>query len=443
VNLDVTGAVVTYVRPNLGAFDEAGFFAQQSAQGPAVFVVGEHGVEAGDVVDFTALSVGSQDGLLAVLTLEGLEVTGTTTATAQDFSADAALVSGVADRESELARVTLTLTADPTANSGGARKGAASTAGGTTPTFRHFNATAAGLRSGCIVTVESPLGRFGDEVQVTAWDLSQIVAVDQCLASVETATALDATTVQVTFDRAVDASTVAADGAGFSIAGLAVSAAVATGNIVTLTTAPQTPDTAYTVEVSTRVLDVFGSLFDEDASTATFTGFRPAQGCPAVGGGVFISEVADPVASNGRFVELFNASGAAVDLSTFSLRLYSNGSSTISQQVTLSGTIPSCGTFLVVNNAANFAGVFAGVASNQVSAGVINANGDDVFELANGGAAVDVFGVVGVDGTGQPWEFLDSIAKRNASVVSGTTTFDLSQWSIAADAPGMPTPGVR
>jgi hypothetical protein len=410
-----------------------------------VFVVGDHAVAAGNLVSFTATSVGDQDGLFGVLTLENLQVSGTANlaTVTQDFSGDVELVTGIDQRESELARVTLTLTADPNTASGGARKGTASTAGGTTPTFRHFDAAAAGLRNGCIVTVESPLGRFGAEVQVTVWEIEQIVAVEQCLASVANASAIEENTVTVNFGRAVDAGSVLANGSQFTISGLAVTGAVAAGNSVTLTTAAQTPGTSYTVAVAATVLDIFGGRYDAAASTATFTGFQPAQGCPAAGGGVFISEVADTVTAGGRFVELFNAGAVPVDLSTFSLRLYSNGASAVSNQVTLSGTIPSCGTFVVVSNAVNFATAFPAVTSNQVSSAVINANGDDVFELASAGASVDVFGVIGVDGTGQPWEFTDSIARRNANVVAGTTNFDVGQWTIAADAAGVATPGVR
>lgn len=42
----------------------------------------------------------------------------------------------------------------------------------------------------------------------------------------------------------------------------------------------------------------------------------------------------------------------------------------------------------------------------------VGVNGDDPIELFLDGLVVDVFGEVNVDGTGQPWEYLDGFAYR-------------------------------
>jgi len=58
----------------------------------------------------------------------------------------------------------------------------------------------------------------------------------------------------------------------------------------------------------------------------------------------------------------------------------------------------------------------------------ISQNGDDAIELFMNGLVVETFGDINVDGTGQPWEYLDSWAYK---INSGTTgSFVLGDWSF-------------
>jgi len=57
----------------------------------------------------------------------------------------------------------------------------------------------------------------------------------------------------------------------------------------------------------------------------------------------------------------------------------------------------------------------------------IDQNGNDAIELYQNGNLVEIFGDVNVDGTGTPWEYLDSWAYRN-SWTDGS--FILSDWSF-------------
>ena len=66
--------------------------------------------------------------------------------------------------------------------------------------------------------------------------------------------------------------------------------------------------------------------------------------------------------------------------------------------------------------------------------GDITGNGDDVYELYNGSDVVDVYGVVGVDGTGEPWEYENDRVVRNVNVVTGSPDFMISEWTILEDA---------
>lgn len=53
---------------------------------------------------------------------------------------------------------------------------------------------------------------------------------------------------------------------------------------------------------------------------------------------LFISEYIEGSSSN-KAIEIFNGTGAPVDLSQYSLQLYSNDSATVSASMTLSGTV--------------------------------------------------------------------------------------------------------
>ena len=58
-------------------------------------------------------------------------------------------------------------------------------------------------------------------------------------------------------------------------------------------------------------------------------------------------------------------------------------------------------------------------------------NGDDAIELFFNGAVVDLFGDIDTDGTGQPWEYLDGWAARNAAVTAPSATFTLAEWTFS------------
>lgn len=157
---------------------------------------------------------------------------------------------------------------------------------------------------------------------------------------------------------------------------------------------------------------------------------------------VLITEVADPANEFGaRFVELYNASATPVDLTGWELRRYSNGG-TSPTSIALSGSIPGGG-FYIIANSADYDAQFG--SSPDITNSVISGNGDDVYDLFNGSSVVDVFGEVGVDGTGEAWEYLDGRAERNNGVTAGNGgTFAVGEWTVTnggVNAPGGFDPG--
>ena len=65
----------------------------------------------------------------------------------------------------------------------------------------------------------------------------------------------------------------------------------------------------------------------------------------------------------------------------------------------------------------------------------ISGNGDDVYELVdNSGNRIDIFGVIGEDGNGTNWEYLDGQAIRNLEVIEPNTEFTINEWTVSSDA---------
>lgn len=156
-----------------------------------------------------------------------------------------------------------------------------------------------------------------------------------------------------------------------------------------------------------------------------------------------ISEVADPLDNYlARFIEIYNASNTTIDLSTYSIRIYSNGSGTVSSTVSLSGAIAPTGFYTVARSTSDFNAAFS--FNPDVASGNIDGNGNDVYELFDGFNVVDVYGVVGVDGDTTSWKYTDMNAIRTSDskgASKGNATFTVSEWSIATANVADCTPG--
>ena len=191
------------------------------------------------------------------------------------------------------------------------------------------------------------------------------------------------------------------------------------------------------------------SDMDSDSFTANWT--APAAGNPptnyyldvsleddfATGAGaLIISEVADPFDQpNAKFVELYNASGAAIDFDASTWYLWRQANGTTWTNIQLSGTIAAGGTHVIANSS-TYDSTYS-MAADQYSSITISGNGDDGYFLVQGGTAesmgtiVDAYGVVDQDGTGQTWEYLDTHAVRNSAVALPNATWTASEWTIA------------
>ena len=115
-----------------------------------------------------------------------------------------------------------------------------------------------------------------------------------------------------------------------------------------------------------------------------------------------ITEVADPINNvSARFVELFNAGDSEINLSGWKLNKYVNGSVNVSSgAIDLNGVIIPGGFVIIANS--DYKTEFNDVP--KIESTYISGNGDDVYELVdNSGATIDIYGVIGEDGNGIPF----------------------------------------
>ncbi len=136
---------------------------------------------------------------------------------------------------------------------------------------------------------------------------------------------------------------------------------------------------------------------------------------------LFFSEYIEGSGFN-KAVEIFNGTGAPVDLATggYTLELYSNGAATASQTVALTGSIANGDVFVVSRADADPLIV---AQTDQLSPAVANWNGDDAVVLRKAGAPLDVIGQIGVD-PGTEWgtgltSTADNTIRRISTISAG------------------------
>ena len=151
-------------------------------------------------------------------------------------------------------------------------------------------------------------------------------------------------------------------------------------------------------------------------------------------GDLFISEVTDASTGSLSYIQIFNATGATIDMSDYEVQIRNNGSGT-GDDIPLTGILLNGGTFVLATSAGTECAVPGGDGSyadqNDVSSGV---NNNDCIHLAKLGVVIDTWGVcngtnwinaLGLGSAG--YDF-----KRNPTATPlPSTTFVSTDWSIS------------
>jgi predicted extracellular nuclease len=147
------------------------------------------------------------------------------------------------------------------------------------------------------------------------------------------------------------------------------------------------------------------------------TGARVATAAPTE---LFFSEYVEG-SSNNKALELYNGTGAPVDLAAggYAVKMYFNGSATAGLTIALSGTVASGDVFVLAQASAS-AAILAQADQTNASGWF---NGDDAIELVKGATVVDSIGQVGFD-PGTEWgtgltSTADNTLRRKDTIAAG------------------------
>jgi uncharacterized protein len=146
-------------------------------------------------------------------------------------------------------------------------------------------------------------------------------------------------------------------------------------------------------------------------------GARPVAAAPT---DLFFSEYVEG-SSNNKALEIYNGTGAAVNLAAggYRIEMYFNGSATPGLTVNLTGTVASGDVYVVAQSSASA----AILAQADLTNGSGWFNGDDAVMLRKGTAILDVIGQAGFD-PGTEWgsglaSTADNTLRRKASICTG------------------------
>lgn len=142
---------------------------------------------------------------------------------------------------------------------------------------------------------------------------------------------------------------------------------------------------------------------------------------------LFFSEYVEGSSFN-KAVEIFNGTGADVNLDEYEFALYSNGSATVSSSVNL-GTLQASladGSVITLQNS----GFGSAISGDVYVASAVNFNGDDSVALLKGGVVIDVIGEIGV----RENIYGNTTLRRKSTVGSPVTVYDDTEWdSFSSD----------
>ncbi len=153
--------------------------------------------------------------------------------------------------------------------------------------------------------------------------------------------------------------------------------------------------------------------------------------------------------SNNKAVEIYNGTGAEIDLSDYVILRYNNGATTGADSTSLTGTLANDEVYVIANSSAmaeilavaDETGTVTYYNGDDHLALVWDANGDDVFDIAT--EVIDVIGVLGED-PGSAWDVAGVVGAtgehtlmRKSTIVTGNADWATSAGTTAEDSEWM------
>lgn len=132
--------------------------------------------------------------------------------------------------------------------------------------------------------------------------------------------------------------------------------------------------------------------------------------------------------SNNKALELTNKTASSINLSLYSIKKQSNGAGAWSTGITLSGTLPTNGKFVIVNSSIASTCYAKTTANLSTTSTEMTFNGNDAIGLFKNGTLIDLIGTF----NGGTVNFsIDETMRRKSSVTAPTITFNkANQWDV-------------
>ncbi|MGI6715283.1 MAG: lamin tail domain-containing protein [Bacilli bacterium] len=174
----------------------------------------------------------------------------------------------------------------------------------------------------------------------------------------------------------------------------------------------ETKDTTYTINLTNAGAQVKGATTSSD---------------------LFFSEYVEGVTGNNKVLEIYNGTGAAVNLTGYSVKLFPNGASTTTNVENLTGTLPNGSTFVIANPGSDIEVLSVAAMTSTVT----YFNGDDAIGLYKNDVLIDVIGKIGEQknwsGTGAngvAGSTKDQTLVRSKTSFQPRTVFEFSEWDV-------------
>ncbi len=135
---------------------------------------------------------------------------------------------------------------------------------------------------------------------------------------------------------------------------------------------------------------------------------------------------AQPMNAGAKGVEVFLRQDIT-DLSLYGLGSANNGGGSDGVEFTFPAIAGTAGTFYYIAVDSTLFHDFFGFKADFTSQAV-NINGNDAIELFENSVVIDVFGEIDVDGSGQPWDYLDGWVYRVNGTGPDGSTFKPDHW---------------
>jgi endonuclease I/chitodextrinase len=142
---------------------------------------------------------------------------------------------------------------------------------------------------------------------------------------------------------------------------------------------------------------------------------------------LFFSEYIEG-SSNNKALEIANLTGAAINLSVYSIKKQTNGAGAWSTGLSLSGTLNSASKYVIVNSLIALACYNKASANISTAAGEMTFNGNDAVGLFKNNVLIDIIGTF----NGGTANFAaDTTLRRKTTVTAPSTTFNkTTQWDV-------------